>query len=186
MLSIIKAPHPVLSQQAKTINKIDRNIIDLISQMEETLEHTTDPEGVGLAAPQVGKSLSLFIAKPTPKASTLIFINPKILSESQTREYLKRPKHSSAKDKGKLEGCLSLRNIWGTVLRHTKVSLSYTDEQGKSHTKTFSDFLATIIQHEVDHLNGVLFPKRVLEQGGILYKSRKNKKNEEVFEEIEL
>ena len=73
MLQIIKAPNPVLSQKAKRIAKIDKAVLRLIAQMQEALEASVDPIGVGLAAPQVGKSLQLFIAKPTPKSKILVF-----------------------------------------------------------------------------------------------------------------
>ncbi|MDO8461008.1 MAG: peptide deformylase, partial [bacterium] len=62
----------------------------------------------------------------------------------------------------------------------------FIDENGKPHKRKFSGFIATIIQHEYDHLHGILFPKRVLEQKGKLYKSRKNKEGKDVFEEIEI
>lgn len=184
MLSIVKAPNEVLSAPAKPVGKIDKNTLRLIEEMKQTLNHTRDPEGVGLAAPQVGKSLQLFLAKPTPKSPFLVFINPKIVSESETMQELKRPKKS--KSPGKLEGCLSLVNIWGTIKRHATLTISYLDEQGKPHTKKFGGFLATVIQHEIDHLQGILFPKRVLEQQGKLYKSHKNKKGEDEFEPIEI
>lgn len=184
MLPIIKAPNEVLSQAAKPINHIDKEVLRLIAEMKQTLLGTHDPEGVGLAAPQVDRSIQLFIAKPTQKSPFLIFINPKIVSQSDAMQELKRPKKSKAP--GKLEGCLSLVDIWGTVSRHKQLTVSYLDEKGASHTKKFSGFLATIIQHEIDHLEGVLFPKRVLEQKGKLFKSHKDKKGEDVFEEIEI
>ena len=86
----------------------------------------------------------------------------------------------------KLEGCLSLKDIWGDVVRSPEVTLEYFDEKGKKHTKTFNGFLATIIQHEMDHLEGILFPKRVLEQKGTLYKSEKDEKGQDIFEEIKI
>ena len=178
MLSIIKAPNPVLSQTVKKIFTIDKHIKDLIREMEETLAHTTDPEGVGLAAPQIGRNLSLFIAKPTPKAKVLVFINPVITKTNQGKE--------RKGEKDKLEGCLSLPSIWGTVKRDQEITIDYLDEHNASHTRTFTGFLSTIIQHEIDHLEGTLFPKRVLEQNGKLYKSRKNKKGEDIFEEMEI
>ncbi len=184
MLPIVKAPNAVLSTEAKQVIKLDKNIIHFIEEMKDTLLNTHDPEGVGLAAPQVDKSLQLFIAKPTPKAPFLVCINPKITSVSETMQELGRPKRSKAP--AKLEGCLSLVNIWGTVRRHAKITISYTDVAGKTHTKTFTGFMATIIQHEIDHLHGILFPRRVFEQSGKLYKSHKNKKGEDVFEEIEI
>lgn len=187
MLKIVTAPNPVLSESAKQISKIDTSVLKFIAEMKKTLEKTTDPKGVGLAAPQVGKSLRIFIAKPTDKSRILVFINPKITEQSSELDYIKRPKKDSSKKASKkLEGCLSLPTIWGPALRASSLTLSYVDEQGKHHKQKFSNFLATIIQHEMDHLSGILFPKRVLEQKGILYKSSKNEKGEDVFEEIEI
>lgn len=189
MLKIVQAPNPVLAQKARSVAKIDKSIHQLLKQMEETLDAAKDPEGVGLAAPQVGKSLQIFVVRQTPKSPLLTFINPKIESLSDNisenppaiRENQKKEKKGT-----QLEGCLSLYNIWGVVKRYPSVVLSYQDEKGTKHKKTFDGFLATIIQHECDHLQGVLFPKRTLEQGNPLYRSLKNKKGEMEFEEIEI
>lgn len=187
MLKIITAPNSILSQTAKPVTKIDKSIPKLIEEMKQALLEAKDPEGVGLAAPQVGKSLQIFLAKPSDKLDFMVFINPEIIERSSKVDYVKRPKKdASEKASKKLEGCLSLPAIWGPVLRSSSLILSYLDEHGKSHKKKFSNFLATIIQHELDHLNGVLFPKKVLEQKGKLYKSKKNEKGEDVFEEIEI
>ena len=224
MLKIVTAPNSILSQSAKPVAKIDKSVFNLIKEMKEVLLSAKDPEGVGLAAPQVGKSLRLFITKPTPKSPIQTFINPKIL---QNKEGQARGDASGGTDEGvrlldrrgfqrrassfelerlegaplderaagprakkansaKLEGCLSLPNIWGEVKRNPSTSISYLDTKGKKHTKTFRGIFATIIQHETDHLNGILFPKRVLEQKGTLYKSHKDEKGEDVFEEIDL
>ena len=217
-MQIVVAPNPILSEKAKAVLKADKSILHTIAKMKDVLSSAHDPIGVGLAAPQIGKSLQIFIAKPTPKGKVSVFINPKITkmdtpSQSFTREHkIKNPK-SKKEEVQKLEGCLSLKDIWGNVLRSPTVRLSYLDEKGKKHTRTFKGLLATIIQHEIDHLNGVLFTKRVLEQKGKLYKrklltfgykSYKNKqspvpdgtgqslrsgelkKGEEVFEELEI
>lgn len=187
MIKIITAPNPILSGNSNPVTKIDKSILNLIKEMQATLLAAKDPEGVGLAAPQVGKSLQIFLAKPSNKSDFMVFINPEIIEQSSKVDYVKRPKKdASEKASKKLEGCLSLPSIWGPVLRSSSITLSYLDEHGKSHKKKFSNFLATIIQHEVDHLNGILFPKRVLEQKGTLYKSHKDEKNEDVFEEIEI
>lgn len=155
--------------------------------MKKTLAATFDPEGVGLAAPQVDKRLRIFIAKPTDRSKILVFINPEIIERSSEVDYVKRPKKDTSKKASKkLEGCLSLPTIWGPVLRASSLILSYLDEQGKRHKQKFENFMATIIQHEMDHLQGILFPKRVLEQKGTLYKSHKNEKGEDEFEEIEI
>jgi peptide deformylase len=187
VFKIVVAPKSVLSETAKPISEVTPSVLKTIEEMKKTLNKTTDPKGVGLAAPQVGKSLRIFIAKPTDNSKIMVFINPEIIDRSLEQDLIRRPKEDSSKKASKkLEGCLSLPNIWGPVNRSTWVVLSYLDEQGIRHKKKFTDFLATIIQHETDHLNGILFPKRTLEQNGILYKSHKNKKNEDEFEEIEI
>lgn len=187
MLKIVTAPNSVLSEKAKPVSKIDKDTLRLIKGMKETLASTKDPEGVGLAAPQVGKSLQIFIVQPTKKSKVDVFINPVIQTLSKTKQF-RPPAQTSTKasKQTKLEGCLSLLNIWGEVKRHSSLVLSYLDEKGHLHTNTFDGLLATIIQHEYDHLQGILFPKKVLEQKGDLYKSHKNEKNEDVFDKIEL
>lgn len=185
MMPIVIAPNSVLASKAREVKKIDKEIKDLISEMKQTLAAARDPQGVGLAAPQVGKDLRIFMAKPTEKSPYLVFINPKILEiKERTKTYTRSRKIKGKMEK--LEGCLSIPSIWGPVLRSPTLSLSYMDEKGVPHTKKFTGFLATIIQHEMDHLNGVLFPKRVLEQKGRLYKSHKDEKNQDVFEEINI
>lgn len=195
-MKIVQAPDPVLSQIAQPVEKVDRTIKKLLSDMEETLVSQTDPEGVGLAAPQVGKSLQIFIVKQDPDAPFMTFINPVIEKTIQKLEKKAEPKQSKkteiAKEKAKidkgvqLEGCLSLKDVWGVVHRPFGVVLTYQDEEGIKHKKTFEGFLATIIQHEVDHLHGILFPKRVLEQKNPLYHSVKSRKGDVEFEEIEI
>lgn len=186
MLPIIQAPQSVLSSVAKPVGSIDKNIHSLIHEMTDSLLHAKDPEGVGLAAPQVGKSLQLFIIKESPKDPLSVFINPTLIIP----EGVTLPKHTDSDDEKsqevKLEGCLSLQDVWGIVHRYPEVELRYMDEDGKHHKKHFEGFFATIIQHEYDHLQGILFPRRVLEQKGQLYKSIKNKKGEIEFEEVSL
>ena len=180
-MEIVKAPDRILSQPAKPVATITKPVIDIIEAMQKTLLSAKEPEGVGIAAPQIGKPLRIFIMKPTPTSPITVFINPQVTVLAELTEDQK-PKPA----KEQLEGCLSLRNIWGTVKRAPKVTVTYQDELGKEHTKTFIKFSATIIQHEFDHLNGILFPKRVLEQNGTLYKSKKDKNGKEIFEELDL
>ena len=194
VLKIVGAPNPVLSQSAKIISKVDTKILKLIGEMSQTLLSAKDPVGVGLAASQVGRCLQIFITKPTAKSPIQVFINPKIIQKTKVSHLtidsgrcMQLNDFSSEKSQGnKLEGCLSLPSIWGHVKRESEISISYLDQKGASHTKQFKGFLSTIIQHEMDHLNGILFPKRVLEQKGQLYKSQKNEKDEDVFEEIDI
>ena len=182
MYEIIKAPNATLAKKAKPVKKIDKSILAIIERMKQSLLAAKDPIGVGLAAPQIGESLQIFMAKPSDKSQIHVFINPRleVIGGSTTRKPRKNSKEI------KLEGCLSLPNIWGEVKRNDTLSLSYMDEKGILKTKKVTGFLSTIVQHEMDHLNGVLFPKRVLEQKGKLYKSEKNEKGEDVFEEIEI
>lgn len=192
MLKIVQTPEPVLSQPAKPISNIDKAIHHLIQDMKETLVNAKDPEGVGLAAPQVGKSIQLFIIRQTPSSEILVFINPQIeefIKEDvpeEKEESLSADRRKKSEKNVQLEGCLSLSGIWGVVKRYPGVLLSYQDPTGQKHRKKFTGFIATIIQHEYDHLQGALFPKRVLEQKNQLYKSVKNAKGETEFEEIKL
>lgn len=189
MLSIVQAPNEVLSKKAQKVGRIDNAIRNLLLEMEQTLDFATDPEGVGLAAPQVGKSLQIFIVRQTPKSPLLTCINPELTIVTEDISLEKSSKNNASsrrKSPVKLEGCLSLNNIWGVVHRHPNVSLTYLDEKGIQHTKSFKGFMATIMQHEYDHLQGILFPKRVLEQKEKLYKSHKDKDGETVFDEISI
>ncbi|OGH47969.1 MAG: peptide deformylase [Candidatus Levybacteria bacterium RIFCSPLOWO2_01_FULL_39_10] len=182
MLKIITAPDKILAK--KTENYIfkdkDRYLPRFLKGMEASLLSADDPKGVGLAAPQVGKSVSIFMAKPSEKSKISVFINPVMLDTKS------RPKkNTKGREYRKLEGCLSLPNIWGEVVRADEIKLSYFDEKGKVHVEKFDGFMATVIQHEIDHLVGILFPKRVLEQGGKLFKSRKEN-GKDVFDELEI
>lgn len=181
MSKIVTAPNEVLSKKAKEFDFLNNKkaLPKILEEMEEALLTASDPKGVGLAAPQIGISLAIFMTKPTDKSKISVFINPLVL---ETDELEKKRK----KGVKKLEGCLSLPDIWGEVLRSPSVKISYFDKNGNLIIKKFSGFMATIVQHEIDHLNGVLFPKHVLEQKGKLYKSYKNKKGEDVFDELEI
>lgn len=179
-MKIVQAPDSVLSEKAKPIKKIDKELVTLIEHMKHTLITASDPEGVGLAAPQVGRSIQLFITKPEKDSDYTIFINPHVKLLAPKAQRKTKEGHS------KLEGCLSLKDIWGTVQRAPKVEVTYMNEKGVTQTKVFSGFFATVIQHEQDHLDGILFPRRTLEQGGTMYKSHKDAKGEDVFDVIEL
>ncbi|MFS8158814.1 MAG: peptide deformylase [Candidatus Roizmanbacteria bacterium] len=165
IMKILHTPNPVLQKRAKEVSAIDKTITELLKGMIEALVTHKDPEGVGLAAPQVGVSQRIFVMKPDKKSPITIYINPVILSVGK----LRAPKEE---ERQPLEGCLSIPKIWGIVHRGESVELEWMDEKGKSHHETFTGFSATIIQHEIDHLDGVLFTKRVLEQKNPLYKEK--------------
>ena len=185
---IVKIPDPVLTSVSKIVPEVDKKILMVIQKMRQTLIETKNPKGVGLAAPQIGVGLRIFITKPSEKSQIEVFINPEILEYgnkiSEIRRENKDP-DNPAHDK-KLEGCLSIPNVWGYLKRPEKVKLRYMDIDGKILEKEFDGFIATIIQHETDHLNGILFTKRVLEQNQKLYRIEKNDKDEEKLVEIEI
>jgi peptide deformylase len=184
MLKIVTVPNNTLSLPTKPVENIDTDIKKIVSDMGKVLIAQNDPPGVGLAANQVGLDLSIFIMKTSEKSKTKIFINPKIIKQIQSDEIRhsqiksdsirlnpissKKPKKS--RKKIKLEGCLSIPRIWGPVKRKDRVFLKYQDINGKEYLKWFTGFEAIIIQHEMDHLNGIVFTQRSLEQKGQLYK----------------
>lgn len=197
MLDIITTPAPVLVKKAENVKKFDTELLNLITQMTETLLATHDPKGVGLAAPQVGVSLRIFQMKPTDKSKVTTYINPVIteISDNPNPYTGNSARIEKAKKAGKgrkpdenklLEGCLSIPNIWGNVTRKRELTLEWQDVTGKKCKKTFSGFPAIIIQHETDHLNGILFTKHVMEQNEKLYRSSKNEKGEDEFDEISI
>ena len=178
MRPIVKIPNTVLSTPVQPVVSFDKKLKKIISDMKATLLHATNPKGVGLAAPQIGVPLSLFLTRPKEKDEIRVFINPKIL-KSETPI-------SNADKTNQLEGCLSIPGVWGTVNRSPNLTLVYQDEQGTKNEEQFSGFLATIIQHEMDHLQGVLFTKRVLEQKNKFYQSTTDEQGKEILEEVVL
>jgi len=169
MLKIVCVPNAILTSSVKPVKKIDEKIKDLVNKMEETLTAQDNPPGVGLAGPQVGVNLAIFIIKPTPKSSTKVFINPKIIKIAKHQ-----PPDTKHKDI-KLEGCLSIPHIWGPVNRASRVLLEYQDLTSSTsgvERRWFQGFEAIIIQHEMDHLSGVLFTQRSIEQNLPLYEEK--------------
>ncbi|MEK7166778.1 MAG: peptide deformylase [Patescibacteria group bacterium] len=154
LLQVAELGTPVLRVKAKTVNdtkdpKIQKLIDDLIATVKEV-------DGVGIAAPQVYRSLRIFIvaSRPNarypnaPKMAPTAVINPKIISKSSKKE----------KD---WEGCLSIPGIRGLVPRHTVIQVEYIDRKGKLVKRKFVNFIARIFQHELDHLDGIVFLDRL-------------------------
>ena len=175
MLKIVTIPNSALTTGTKKIERFDESLLIMVKDMDQTLRVQINPQGVGLAAPQVNINLAVFIIKPTPGAKTETFVNPKILESVTVIGNPAFAKASAGKQKGKkhrLEGCLSIAKIWGNVNRANKIFLEFQDSAGKKHRKWFSGFKALIIQHEVDHLKGVLFTQRALEQSSQLFEEK--------------
>ncbi len=151
---ILQSGSPILHQKAAEVpvNEITSpRIQDAIRKMIATLESQAD--GVGLAAPQIGIPLRIFMVagfvfdriKKSVGNPHEIFINPVITKESKEKKWLDG------------EGCLSVRWLYGKVHRSTRVTLQAYDHRGELRTRGSSGLLAHIFQHEVDHLEGVLF-----------------------------
>jgi len=175
-LSLVTVPHPALTRPTKAINIIDKKIQEIVKEMMRVLEGCTDPEGVGLAATQVGLSIRLFITKPYPHSPISCYINPKILKVATT----------TTRRKDALEGCLSITNTWANIERPKWVLLEYQDINGKTKTEKFTGWEAQIIHHEMDHLEGRLFTHRALEQEKPLYRIEKNRRGKEELVALEL
>lgn len=191
MYKMVTTPNPILVQKAKPVKKFDKKLAEIIHGMEETLKKTYDPVGVGLAAPQVGLPLQIFQMRPEPTDPVITYINPKIEKTSGELDVLTKMNSVAVEKrkpkKGKLlEGCLSIPTIWGYVKRNKEVTLTWQDPAGAHHKKTFKGFNAVIVQHEYDHLQGILFTKHVIEQKNQMYRSSKDANGEDVFEEINL
>lgn len=149
-LSIVRYPHPTLRHRSKTVQRVDKELKAIVAQMFELMyEHS----GVGLAANQVDLPLRIFVANPAGKrgeGEELVCINPE----------LNFPKGSES-DR---EGCLSLPGIYGDVKRPEQIQLSAYDLAGNPIERKLDGFLARIIQHEKDHLDGVFFFDRMTEE----------------------
>ncbi len=171
---VIDVKNPVLRQIAKPVLKLDKKVLSLIKDMKETLKTQKDPEGVGLAAPQIGKSLRIFVVNY--KKLKRIIINPEIIEISP-----KKKLNGESKKKDILEGCLSLPHYYGPIKRSGKIKIKYIDENAKDQVEEFTGFNAQIIQHEIDHLNGILFIDKILEQKAPIYKF-----DGDEWEEVEL
>jgi len=178
VLSILQAPQKVLVEKTKPVTKITPSILNLIEDMKYTLIKQEAPKGVGLSANQVGRPLQLFVLREAEDKPFRVFINPKLKILRTAKVAPDDP------DKDVLEGCLSISNIWGVVDRAPKVKVKYMSEDGKMHNETFTGFIARIVQHECDHLDGILFPIRVIEAKKTLYAEGKDDKGEETFTPI--
>ena len=181
-LKIITVPNSILRQKSKPARKIDKKIKKLAEEMINLIKNGQGDEriGVGLSAVQIGKPVQLFVTYNPETKKDLVFVNPKIIWKSKEKT------DGIPNKKFKYEGCLSIPRIFGLVKRHQAIKVCWLALNAKKHTKKFSGFLATVIQHEIDHLNGILFTDCVLKQKGKIYKLVKNKEGQEQLAEIKL
>ncbi len=171
---ILRSSDPRLRLTSKPVAGIDKKILSIIKDLKDTLAIQKDPEGVGLAAPQIGKNLRIFVANF--KNFKRVVINPEILSLTKPAKSKKR----KAKNKI-MEGCLSLPHYYGPLARAQKIKVKYINENNEEIVEEFEGFQAQIVLHEIDHLNGILFVDRIIEQKKKLYKLVNNE-----WEEVEL
>ena len=167
LLKVHQLPDPLLKKPALDVRPDDPHIQDLIDQMLATMDHHA--RCVGLAAPQVGKSIRLFVVDGTPFAEEdehpelrnfrKVFINAKIVEE-KGEEWTYN------------EGCLSIPKIREDVKRRPAIRIRYRDEKFIEHEEVFTGITARIIEHEYDHIEGKLFIDRINPLRRTLLKSR--------------
>lgn len=144
----------ILSKKAKEVDNIDDKVKELANDMLDTMYKN---DGIGLAACQVGMLKAIivydveYIDEKNPKKVPVVMINPKITSMSKSTVLVE-------------EGCLSFPNVFENVHRYEKITVEYIDLNGKKHTKHAKGMEAIVIQHETDHLNGIVFLDRYEEE----------------------
>ena len=141
---ILTLPDSVLRKQAKPVERVDDALRKL---MEDMLATMYDAPGIGLAAPQIGVSRRLIVMDPAKEEAPrtpVIMVNPEIIQRSDEMRL-----HE--------EGCLSIPDFTAEIERPAMTRVSYIDEAGKKQEKTLEGIWSTLVQHEIDHLNGVLF-----------------------------
>lgn len=147
ILAILKYPNPILRQKSTKVESFDEELHRFLDDMYETM---IESGGVGLAAIQVGKAKQILIInlprdedKQQYKEDLLEVINPTFLTQEESIEWE--------------EGCLSVPEFYESVKRFNKVSIAYKDRFGNDKILKAEGFLAVALQHEIDHLNGILF-----------------------------
>ena len=144
MLKISKYPDPILRKRAKTITNFDQALFDLAEYMASVMYQD---DGIGLAAPQVSESLRLIVVGNEAAQGYKVYVNPEITFRSKDGQISE-------------EGCLSLPQIFGLVRRPKKIHVKYQDLNGKVFKEKLAGLEAIILQHEFDHLEGILFIDR--------------------------
>lgn len=145
ILPIVLFPDKILEQKCAKVTSFDKNLAKLLNNMHETM---LEADGVGLAAPQVGVKKQIAVVDIGNDEEIIEIINPEILEASG--------------EQTDPEGCLSFPGVYGEVTRPYKVKIRAQDRRGRTYELEAEDFLARAIQHEIDHLNGVLFTWKVI------------------------
>ncbi len=176
-LKILTTPNPALRAKAKHISKLDKKVLNLIYDMEKVLEKSKIP-GAGLSATQVGVPLQIFIAYMSKggvsSQNSLISTNPSIFINPQITWFSKNLNTDIVpKENLLLEGCLSVPKIYALIKRPWAIKVKYQTINQQSaisnQQSKFEGFNSTLIQHEIDHLNGILFTDHALTQRTQIY-----------------
>ncbi|MBS4198905.1 peptide deformylase [Bacillus sp. FJAT-49732] len=146
MLNIVQHPSTILERKCERVTEFGHELHQLLEDMYETM---IEADGVGLAAPQVGVSKQIALIELVEEEGRLELINPKIIERSG--------------EQTDIEGCLSFPGLYGTVSRNYTVTIQAMDRNGSNFTLIAEDYLARVIQHELDHLDGVLFTSKIIE-----------------------
>jgi peptide deformylase len=144
VLKVVNYPAEVLEQTCKPVIKFDRKLAKILDDMYDTM---IEYDGVGLAAPQIGLDARIAIVDIDDELGTIEMINPVIIE-------------TSGEQSGP-EGCLSFPGLFGEVTRPNFVKINAFDRKGRKYTLEAEEFLARAIQHEIDHLDGILFTTKV-------------------------
>lgn len=165
---VLTLPDERLRQRSVEIISFDQSLFKIIQDLTETLE-TQKIAGLGLSAPQIGIFRRVFVARVRKKVKA--FVNANILKFSK-------------KEMAYLEGCFSVPLIYGHVIRPAEIDLESQDRHGKRLLQHYKGLPARIIQHEIDHLNGILFVDHVHDQNGKLFRVEKDEKGKEQLIEV--
>jgi peptide deformylase len=149
ILKIVQIPDPILNKKTLPLKQITPEIIKLAQNMIETCKKAN---GIGLAAPQIGQSIRLCIIDLSHMGlEPFVLVNPKIIKKSWRKVELE-------------EGCLSIPGIFGIVKRPQKITVEAQNLQGEKNQLEADGMLARVIQHEIDHLDGILFTSKMTKQ----------------------
>lgn len=165
VLPIVVYGDPVLRKKGEDITKDYPNLPQLIQNMYETMY---DANGVGIAAPQIGRAIRLFVIDASPFAEVDEDEEPEFTKEEMAqmegfkKTFINARMIEEVGEEWKFsEGCLSIPKIREDVLRKPTITIEYYDEQFKKHTETYDGVIARVIQHEYDHIEGVLFTDKI-------------------------
>lgn len=160
VLPIVAYGDPILKKKAAAISEDYENLEGLIEDMWETMKNAS---GVGLAAPQIGRSIRLFVVDPSP------FAENEDISEEEKEQLIRAKKayinpvilEREGEEWAFAEGCLSIPGIHEDIFRPEKITIVYQDENFEEHTEEFDGLAARVIQHEYDHIEGILFTDKL-------------------------